>query len=147
MGSIFFWAFLDKLLGLGHATTPEKAWLAGGSPTLGFLKFGTTGTFAPQFQALAGNPIVDWLFMLGLLGIGLALILGIGMKIATWSGVLLVTLMYLALFPPKSNPVIDEHVVYALVFLILQRANAGEVLGFGKPWKKQKLVKNNPILE
>ena len=40
VGFVFLWAFLDKTLGLGFATTPEKAWLAGTSPTTGFLKMG-----------------------------------------------------------------------------------------------------------
>jgi len=89
MGWIFLWGFLDKLFGLGFATASEKAWLAGGSPTSGYLNFATSGPFAPLFQSLAGNPVVDWLFMLGLLLLGLALILGIGVKIAGYSGALL----------------------------------------------------------
>lgn len=30
------------------------------------------------FNAIAGAPVIDWLFMLSLLGIGTALLLGIG---------------------------------------------------------------------
>jgi thiosulfate dehydrogenase (quinone) large subunit len=41
LGAIFFWAFLDKLLGLGYATKASSAWINGGSPTRGFLTFGT----------------------------------------------------------------------------------------------------------
>ena len=41
MGWIFIWSFLDKLFGLGFPTSPESAWIAGGSPTFGFLNFGT----------------------------------------------------------------------------------------------------------
>ena len=33
IGWVFFWAFIDKVFGLGFATTAEKAWLAGVSPT------------------------------------------------------------------------------------------------------------------
>ena len=82
LGWIFLWAFIDKVFGLGFATEAGKHWLTGASPTMGFLKFGTKGPLAGVFQAMAGSPVVDWLFMLGLLLIGLALILGIGMKIA-----------------------------------------------------------------
>ena len=95
MGWLFLWPFLDKLLGLGFATAPEDAWIAGGSPTLGYLEFATSGPFAPLFQSLAGNPVVDWAFMLGLLFIGLALVLGIGVKIAGYSGAVMVLLMWL----------------------------------------------------
>jgi thiosulfate dehydrogenase (quinone) large subunit len=37
LGWIFLWAFLDKVFGLGYATTSAKSWLNGGSPTNGFL--------------------------------------------------------------------------------------------------------------
>ena len=39
LGWIFLWAFLDKLFGLGHETAAKAAWIHGGHPTLGFLKF------------------------------------------------------------------------------------------------------------
>src|SRR3989338_9243781 len=86
MGIIFLWAFIDKVFGLGFSTLPGKAWLDGVSPTLGFLKFGSSGPFAPIFQGMAGSGIIDWLFMLGLLLVGLCLILGVGMRIAGCGG-------------------------------------------------------------
>ncbi len=46
MGWTFSWAFIDKVFGLGFATKAAGAWLNGGSPTFGFLKFGTKGPFA-----------------------------------------------------------------------------------------------------
>src|SRR3989344_3561195 len=73
LGLIFFWAFIDKLFGLGFATKPENAWLAGGSPSTGFLSNAVHGPFAGLYNALSGVAIVDWLFMLGLLGLGVAL--------------------------------------------------------------------------
>src|SRR3546814_5818912 len=33
VGSVFLWAFLDKLFGLGYSTPSERSWLNGGSPT------------------------------------------------------------------------------------------------------------------
>ena len=48
--------------------------------------------------------------MAGLFGIGVALILGIGMRIATVSAVIMLFLMYLASFPMTTNPIIDDHV-------------------------------------
>ncbi len=67
MGWIFLWAFLDKTFGLGFSTLPEKNWILGNSPTYGFLKFATIGPFANFYQEIAGNQIIDWIFMLGLL--------------------------------------------------------------------------------
>src|ERR687885_1668654 len=89
----FLWAFLDKTFALGHETGVDSAtgatdyfgpaaWIHGGSPTKGFLSFATQGPLAGFYQNLAGNPVVDWIFMIGLLGIGLALILGVGMRMA-----------------------------------------------------------------
>jgi len=108
LGWTFLWPFLDKLYGLGFTTAPEASWLAGGSPTFGFLSFATKGPFAEIFQGLAGNVLVDWLFMLGLLLIGLALILGIGVRIAGYAGVTMMVLMFLAgSISPEHNPLID----------------------------------------
>lgn len=147
LGWIFFWAFLDKVFGLGFATKTESAWLAGGSPTTGFLKFAAKGPFAEIFQGLAGSAVVDWLFMLGLLFIGLALMLGIGVKLASYAGALLVFLMWLAVLPPEHNPILDDHIVYGLVLLVLPIIDAGQYIGLGKWWSSTNLVKNHSYLK
>ncbi len=119
MSFIFLWAFFDKLFGLGLATTSEKAWIHGGSPTTGFLTGGVQGPFAPLFHSLAGVVIVDWLFMLGLLFIGLTLLFN---KYVFWgaiAGIAMMVLMWLALLFPANNPIIDDHIVYALVLALL----------------------------
>lgn len=146
MGWTFLWPFLDKLFGLGFATTKEKAWINGGSPTTGFLKAAVKGPFADMYHNLAGNGFVDWLFMVGLLCLGIALILGIGIKIAAYAGTLLVLLMFLSLLPPQNNPLIDEHIIYALVLIILACMDSGKVLGFGKQWAQTGLVRRFPFL-
>lgn len=146
MGWIFLWAFFDKVFGWGYATKAGKTWLDGVSPTAGFLK-AAQGPFGDFFHGLAGNVFVDWAFMLGLLLIGLALILGIGVKIAAYSGSVMMFLMWLASMPIKNNPIVDDHVVYIFVLLGLASVGAGQYLGLGSWWKKQKLVKENSILE
>lgn len=149
MGLLFLWAFFDKTFGLGFATKPAASWLHGGSPTLGFLKFGTHGPFASVFQSMAGNPLVDWLFMLGLLGIGVALTLGAGVRIAGWSGAVMVLLMYLALIPPTNHPFLDEHILEAICLVgltIPDMPSAGDKLGIGKWWQSTTLVHRFPWL-
>jgi thiosulfate dehydrogenase (quinone) large subunit len=147
LGWIFFWAFIDKLFGLGFATQSEQAWLAGGSPTAGFLQFATKGPLLTVYQSLAGSAFVDVLFMLGLLLIGLALISGVGVRIAGYSGALLMTLMYTAGFlPPEHNPLIDEHMIYGIILLGLAFCKVGDLWGFGRWWSSQKMVKKYPIL-
>jgi thiosulfate dehydrogenase [quinone] large subunit len=147
LGLTFLWAFLDKVFGLGFATESAKSWLNGGSPTLGFLKFGSHGPFAGVFQAMAGNPIVDWLFMMGLLLIGVSLVLGIGMKVAGYSGALLMLLMWSAVLPPKQNPVLDEHIIYLLLFLSFTQMPVGHWLGLGEWWSQTEIVKAYPFLK
>lgn len=147
LGFIFFWAFMDKLFGLGFATKAENSWLSGGSPTLGFLKFGTTGPLSSFYQSLAGNAVVDWLFMLGLGLVGIALILGIGIKIAGLMGALVMLLIWSAHLPPTNNPFLDEHLVYILILIGLTQVEAGDGFGFGKRWSEAKLVEKFPFLK
>ena len=144
MGWTFLWPFLDKLFGLGFSTAPEKSWLAGGSPTTGFLK-SAVGPFSNLYKSIAGSPIVDWLFMLGLLALGVALILGIGMRLASVGGVLMMLLMWSSHLPPTTNPFLDQHLIYALVLIGLAVTKAGDTLGLGKWWAK--LVNNSPVLQ
>lgn len=148
MGWIFLWAFLDKLFGFGFATAPEAAWLAGGSPTTGFLLHATKGPLAGVFQSLAENALVDWVFMIGLAAIGLSLLLGIFMRIAAYSGVLMLLLMFLAGFlPPEHNPALDEHIVYAIILIGLTAVDSGSWFGFGAWWGKLRIIKTNPYLK
>jgi thiosulfate dehydrogenase [quinone] large subunit len=151
LGVIFFWAFLDKLFGLGFSTAADKSWLAGVSPTAGFLKFATAGPLSTMFQSMAGQAWIDWLFMLGLALIGLALLLGIGIQIAGYAGALLVFLMFMAAIPfyaPEShNPLVDEHIVYLFILLSFTQLKVGHWHGFGKAWSKTDWVKKYPVLE
>ena len=62
VGFLFLWAFLDKTFGLGYATPTDRAWINGGSPTNGFLSHLDVGPLKGFFNAIAGNPIADWLF-------------------------------------------------------------------------------------
>ena len=147
MGWIFLWAFVDKLFGLGFATEAGKGWIDGGSPTFGFLNFAARGPLDGFFHALAGNALVDWLFMLGILAIGLPLVLGIGVRIAASIGVIMLILMYTAVVLPEHNPVLDDHIIYAVIMLGLAIANPGYHLGLGRWWGKTRLVKKFPVLE
>lgn len=148
MGWIFFWPFLDKLFGLSFATEKGAGWVDGGSPTEGFLKFATKGPFKGVFEPLAGNAFVDTLFMVGLLAIGLALMLGIGVRIGAIAGALMLVLMYLAGFIwPEHNPFLDDHLIYAFVLVGVYFTGAGHYLGFGDQWAQIGLVKRFRFLE
>lgn len=119
MSFIFLWAFLDKTFGFGFATSADKAWISGGSPTTGFLLNGTYGPFGSFFQSLANSNFVDWIFMLGLLFVGLSLLFKKYLKWGAVTGIILMLLMYLSAFPPKNNPIIDDHIIYILILALL----------------------------
>ena len=153
-GSIFLWAFLDKAFGLGYATPGERAWINGGSPTKGFLSGVEVGPFQDVFHSIAGAAWADWLFMLGLLGIGAALILGIGLRVAAVAAGLMMAFMWAAEWPPaqytsggeatrSSNPVMDYHVVYAITAAALAVTHAGHTLGLGERWARLPIVRKN----
>ncbi|MGR6915535.1 hypothetical protein ACU635_14930 [[Actinomadura] parvosata] len=131
LGWIFLWAFLDKTFGFGFATPAAKAWVNGGSPTTGFLKGTGEHALGGFFSALAGQAWVDWLFMAGLAGVGLALVLGIGTRIAAGAGTAMLLLMWAAELPLATNPFMDDHIIYAIVLVGLALAGAGTTLGLG----------------
>jgi thiosulfate dehydrogenase [quinone] large subunit len=154
LGFEFLWAFLDKTFGLGYATPSARAWINGGSPTKGFLSRVAVGPFESTFHTIAGAAWADWLFMLGLLGIGIALILGIGLRIAAVSGTLMMLGMWAAEWPlakltsageptMSTNPIVDYHIIYALALIALALTYAGNTWGLGKLWAKLPFVQRN----
>lgn len=153
-GFVFLWAFLDKTFGFGYATPSGKGWIDGGSPTKGFLSGVAAGPMESTFHSWAGATWADWLFMAGLLGIGLALVGGFALRLAAVAGTAMMALMWVAEWPPakhlsdgsasmSSNPFADYHLVYAVVLIALALVAAGDTLGVGKLWAKLPVVRNN----
>ncbi|GII62601.1 hypothetical protein Skr01_26860 [Sphaerisporangium krabiense] len=147
LGWVFLWPFLDKLFGLGFATPADRAWIAGGSPTTGFLKGTGQHGLGGFFTALAGHAWVDWLYMLGSLGIGGALIVGAGVRIAAITGTILLLMLWAAQLPLVYNPFLDEHILYAIVLIGLASVSAGDTFGIGRWWGETALVHRYPILK
>ena len=156
LGVEFLWAFFDKTFGLGYATPSAKAWINGGSPTKGFLSGVDAGPLQSFFNSIAGAPLTNWLFMLGLFGIGAALILGVGLRIAAASGTVLLLLMWLASWPMAStvagkptgstNPVIDDHIISALAIIVVGAYAAHSAGYLGRWWSHQAVVQRSPWL-
>ncbi|HEY0616732.1 MAG TPA: hypothetical protein VGD15_04060 [Kribbella sp.] len=145
-GLTFLWAFVDKVFGLGYATPSGKGWIDGGDPTAGFLGKGASGPFENFYHSLVGDFWVSPLFMIALAGIGLALTLGIGMRIAAVAGTVLYLMMWSAVLPPETNPVLDDHIVGAITLIALALVAAGNVWGFGQPWSRLSIVRRYPWL-
>ncbi|NGN62476.1 hypothetical protein G5C51_00930 [Streptomyces sp. A7024] len=153
-GFAFLWAFLDKTFGFGYATPANNAWIEGGSPTKGFLSGVAAGPMESTFHSWAGDGWADWLFMFGLLGIGVALVLGVALRFAAVAGTLMMALMWMAEWPPakhlsdgspsmSTNPVIEYHVIYAVVIIALAVTYAGNTWGLGKAWAKLPFVRDH----
>lgn len=153
-GLIFMWAFLDKLFGLGYATPDARAWINGGNPTKGFLASVDVGPLQSFFHTIAGTWYANWLFMLALAGVGLAVILGIGLRVAAVSGTILMVGMWLAEFPlarfaadgtatASTNPIIDYHIVYAAALIALALTYAGRTWGLGRAWARLPFVQRH----
>jgi thiosulfate dehydrogenase [quinone] large subunit len=171
-GWTFLWAFLDKAFALGFSTGRvlndagqtvkidffgDAAWIHGASPTAGVLGFAMKGPFAHVYQTITGYQMtqagptsaawVDWVYMLSMLLIGGALILGIGVRLASIGGILWMAVFYTATaIWPEHNNFVDEHVIDALVLAGLFLANAGRYYGLGKIWQRTEIVKRHPIL-
>jgi thiosulfate dehydrogenase (quinone) large subunit len=155
IGFEFLWAFFDKTFGLGYGTPVARAWINGGSPTKGFLS-GAIGPLQGFFNSIAGAPIVDWLFMLGLLGVGLALVLGIAVRPGAVAGAVMLGLMYLAVWVPSTtaggqpsgstNPIVDEHIVGIFGLIVIAGLVKWGGGYLGNRWAALRIVKRNSWL-
>lgn len=160
LGWIFLWSFLDKAIGLGFATGrdsqtgsidffSDKAWFNGGSPTEGFLKAGlhTKAPFTDMYSSLSGQAWVDWVYMLSMLLIGVALIAGVATRLAVFGAIVWMAMFYTAsAIWPENNPFLDEHLVYIIVLVGIAWVGAGRYLGLGGWWERTDLVRRYPIL-
>lgn len=161
IGWVLLWSFLDKAFALGFSTgrNPETgvidffgpdAWINGASPTAGFLQFGVHSKepFTSFYQGLAGATWVDGVYMLSLLVIGTALIVGIGTRLAAVGGILWMAFFYTAsALWPEHNPFMDEHVIYAIALAGIAYVGAGRYFGLGGWWERTALVQRFPILK
>jgi len=147
LGWTLLFAFLTQMFGLGFGTEPGQAWINGVSPTEGFLKYASAGPLHDFYSSIAGNVAVDVLWMLALVAIGGALMLGIGQRISGYAGALLMILLWSSRLPPSNNPLVDEHIVYLFGFLLIAFVRPGKWMGLGKWWSNTSLVMKHPILE
>ena len=157
LGFIFLWPFVDKLFGLGYSTPGAKAWIHGGSPTNGFLGHVRTGPFQSIFRSIAGAGWADWLFMLGLLGIGTALVAGVALRLTAVAGSVLLVLMWAAEWPmarfgstgtatSSANPFLDDHLVFAIGLIVVAALGTASTWGLGQWWVNRPAVSRLPFL-
>jgi thiosulfate dehydrogenase (quinone) large subunit len=150
-GSLFLWAFLDKTFGWGYATSDGDAWVDGASPAEGYLASVSVGPMESTFHSWAGETWVDWLYMAGMLGLGVGLVAGIALRVVAIGGPLMMLFLWAGEFPParhlsdgspsmSPNPLVDQHIVYAAAMIVLAACSAGRVWGLGRAWARLPVV-------
>ncbi len=129
----FGWFFIYA--GLTKITNPD--WTA-----QGYIE--SAKTFPEYYAWLAQPHIISWVDLAnqwGLLAIGIGLVLGLWMRWVALAGFALMLLYY---FPTLEYPyvdhgyIIDSHIIYALLFLVLWLTKAGTYWGVEKPSKEKK---------
>lgn len=142
LGWVFLWSFLDKTFGLGYNTPADRGWIDGGSPTAAFF----SGDAGGAFSAVAGQAWADWLFMTAMGGLGVALTLGVVLRLAAIGGAILMAALWASLVPSETNPIVDPHFIYAAILIAFIFTDAGDRWGLGRPWRRTGLVRRFPIL-
>lgn len=74
--------------------------------------------------------------MLALLLVGVAVTAGIALRAAAAVGTILLALMWLTSLPLRTNPAIDEHVIYAAALIALAAAGAGRTWSLAGRWER-----------
>ncbi len=121
MGWLFFYAGITKVL------NPE--WSAAG-----FLKGAKTFTSFYGSLAQPGTiEIINFANEWGLTLLGVSLILGIGVRLSSFLGAVLMILYYLPRLqfphPDPNSYIVDQHIIYALLLLYFATIKAGRIWG------------------
>ena len=127
LGWMFFYAGITKVL--------DPAWSAEG-----YLK--GAKLFAPFYDWLLQPgllPVTNFVNEWGLTLLGVSLILGIGVRLSSCLGALLMLLYYIPLGFPHPNPnsyIVDQHVIYIFSLLVLGGFHAGRYWGLGNKFPR-----------
>ena len=102
----------------------------------------SAATFSEYYARLAEPHIIGWVDLAnqwGLALIGAALILGLFVRWVGLAGFVLMLLYYFPVleFPHVENSIIvDQHIIYALLLILLQQTEAGMTWGLGTWWRE-----------
>lgn len=121
LGWIFFYSAIIKIM--------DPGWSAAG-----YLS--SAKTLSDLYQWFAGPQNIAWINFLnkwGQLLIGVSLISGFLVRFSSYWGILLMLLYYLPVlnFPyvGKTGLLVDEHIIYILLFVLFIKTNAGKFWG------------------
>ncbi|MFC7027775.1 DoxX family membrane protein [Halomicroarcula sp. GCM10025324] len=151
MGWTLFQGGITKLVTYMDGN-PENNWTAAG-----FLANAVPAgnPFTGLFASMAGNPLIDWLNMLGLTLAGLALLLGAAVRFAAFWGAVMMIFYWMASLtgglmaglPVAHGWVVDDHIVYAVLLFGLGAFGSGRILGLDSRIEQLSFVQNNKWLK
>lgn len=123
MGLMFFYAGITKVV------NPE--WTAAG-----YMKGAKNFVGMYEWFSSPGIlPIVDFLNAWGLTLLGVALILGIAVRLGAFFGVIMMLMYYFVIldfpYPNAHAFIVDEHIIYSAVLVFLGLVGAGRYFGLG----------------
>lgn len=121
LGWLYFYAGITKVL---DPSWTSAGYLAGAKTFAGFY------TWLAQPGIM---PVIDFTNKWGLTLLGISLILGLGVRLSSVLGALLMALYYLPIldfpYPNAHAFIVDEHIVYITVLLFLSAKGAGRFWG------------------
>lgn len=139
LGWMFFYAGITKVL--------DPTWSAAG-----YLKGAKT---FPLFYnwLLQPNilPVINFINEWGLVLLGVSLIIGLGIRLSSILGSVLMILYYLPLlqfpYPNAHSFFVDEHIIYIAALLVLASIKAGQVWGLGAWCTNCSVCKKYPLIK
>jgi len=130
--SILFLARLimgGSMIGLGLRLFVGGGWDAWNAVGVVLPSTYPRGPIGKIFLDFWGNPFVIQLLIWSSVLIGVALVLGVAVRLASYGGIMIMLMMYLAVIPP-SSVILNQQVIYILVFITLAVGEAGKIGGF-----------------
>src|SRR3989344_8030585 len=122
LGFLMFYAGITKVM--------DSSWSAAG-----YLK--GSKAFSPFYSFLLSPsvlPVINFLNEWGLTLLGISLIFGVFVRLSSVLGIVLMILYYLPIlkFPyvGEHSYLVDEHIIYSAVLLLLIAFNSGRIFGF-----------------
>ncbi len=115
MGVLFLWAGWVKII---DPKWTSAGYIAGSKIFIGFYSW----LLRPEIL-----PTVDFFNKWGLTLIGIALLLGVFVRLSSVFGFILMWLYYIPIYS-SLNVSVDQHVIFALVFFMFTTFGAGKIL-------------------
>ena len=127
IGWMFFYAGITKVL---NDSWTASGYLAGAKNFTGFYQW---------LASPAILPITNFLNEWGLTLLGVALILGVFVRISSLLGAGMMLLYYLVIlefpYPNAHAYIVDEHIIYIAILLFFAATQAGRFYGFDR-WRR-----------